>query len=72
LALLPNVLGKFAGSGGKLVWARVVSIGGVAARLNMARRTPTEQSAKATRARGLKRPIREFKFLRMAVRYSLR
>ena len=79
MALPPNVdvLRKFAGSGGTLVWARVVSTGfrlgelslravgsapeasserGVAARLNMPRRTPVEQSAKATIVRGLKMP----------------
>jgi hypothetical protein len=66
LALLPNVLGKFAGSGGTLVLARVVSTGfrlgelsrserGVAARLNIARRTPTEQRANAHKMRGLKK-----------------
>jgi hypothetical protein len=67
LALLPDVLRKFAGSGSKLVWARVVSTGfrlgelssserGVAARLNMPRRTPTEQRANAHKMRGLKMP----------------
>ena len=56
MALLPDVLRKLAGSGDKLVFARGASAGGVAARLNMPRRTPTEQRTKATKARGLKIP----------------
>src|SRR5439155_16461616 len=37
-ALLPDALRKFAGSGGTMLLARVISTGGVAARLNMPRR----------------------------------
>jgi len=54
LALLPNVLGKFAGSGGTLVLARVVSTGGVAPRLSIATSAPTEQRVKASKTRRLK------------------
>src|SRR4029077_6027958 len=57
LALLPNVLGTpkafasgdFAGSGGTLVLARVVSTGGIAPRLSIARSAPTEQRVKASK-----------------------
>ena len=56
LVLLPNVLGKFAGAGGALVFALVVSTGGVAARLNIPRRTPAEQRANAHKMGGLKMP----------------
>jgi hypothetical protein len=80
LALLPDVLRKFAGSGGTPVLAGAVSTGSVAARLNMARRTPAEQRAKASKTRGLKIPaseveffcMRTFAFLSLLLRFSAR
>jgi hypothetical protein len=56
LVLLSDALRKFAGSGGMLVLARGTSAGVVAARLNIAKRVPTEQRANAHKTRGLKRP----------------
>jgi hypothetical protein len=50
------MLRKFAGSGGTLVSSRVVSTGGVPARPNTPRRTPSEQSPKPRRRRGVKIP----------------
>jgi hypothetical protein len=47
---------RFAGAGGTLVLARIVSTGGVAARLNITRRTPAEQRANAHNKRRLKMP----------------
>jgi hypothetical protein len=67
LALLPIVLRKFAGSGGTLVLARGASTGVVAARLNIAKRTPTEQRAKASKTRALKKPDCESGFFLMLV-----
>jgi hypothetical protein len=78
LALLSDALRKFAGSGGTLVLARVVSTGfrlgelssserGVAARLNMPRTIPNEQRAKPSKTRGLKMPDLEAELFRMAV-----
>jgi hypothetical protein len=56
------MLRKFRESGGTLVLACVVSTGGVAARLNIARSEPTEQRVKASKTRGLKMPDREAAF----------
>src|SRR2546422_3897342 len=49
-------------AGGAVVFRPATSAGGVAARLNMPKRTPHEQSAKATRTRGLKKPDWELGF----------
>ena len=56
MALLPNALGKLADPGVTLVLATVVSTGGVAAKLNITRNAPPEQSANAPKVRGCKRP----------------
>lgn len=64
---MPNVLGKFAGTAGMLETARVVSTGGVAAKLNMPIRTPHEQSAKATTTRKRKKPDLEARFFFMMI-----
>ena len=55
LALLPDVLRTFTRSGGPLALIRIVSAGGVAAKLNMPSRTPDEQSVKAASTRGFKK-----------------
>jgi hypothetical protein len=66
LAFLLTVLRKLAGSGGMLVLARLVSPG-AAPKLSIARKTPTEQRAKATKTRGLKKADWELGFFCMTV-----
>ena len=52
---------------GPLESVRVPFVGVVAAKVNIARRTPTEQRAKANKMRGLKMPVWEAGFVRMVL-----
>src|SRR2546422_16743 len=63
----PVCLSTNSESPGKLSEEPLIPLGGLAAKLSIARRTPTEQRAKASRTRGLKMPDLEAGFFRMMI-----